>query len=95
MGSQREYYDRRLGVCGGFKLMKIEVVDSDVVYITINGRVVYIDDSTNELIIDTWDDEGLFPAVDFKLDDEFKKLIDSHKEKPTLKLVPKEDEEDE
>tara|TARA_R100001463_G_scaffold18952_2_gene46925 strand:+ start:1671 stop:1817 length:147 start_codon:yes stop_codon:yes gene_type:complete len=35
--------------------MKIEKKTEEVVYITINGKTVYIDDSTGELIINTWD----------------------------------------
>ena len=38
--------------------MQIEVKSEDCVYITINGFVYYIDDSTNEQIIDKWRDVG-------------------------------------
>ena len=34
--------------------MKIEITSNQSVYITINGYVYYIDDSTNEQIIDKW-----------------------------------------
>lgn len=34
--------------------MKIDVRSKDSVYITINGVVYYIDDSTGEQIIDKW-----------------------------------------
>ena len=34
--------------------MIIDVRTNEVVYITINDEVIYIDDSTEELIIDTW-----------------------------------------
>jgi len=34
--------------------MKIEVRSNESVYITINGYVYYIDDSTNEQIINKW-----------------------------------------
>jgi hypothetical protein len=37
--------------------MKIEKKTEEVVYITINGKTVYIDDSTGELIINAWDAE--------------------------------------
>jgi len=34
--------------------MKIEIKTKDCVYITINNFVYYIDDSTNEQIIEKW-----------------------------------------
>jgi len=34
--------------------MKIEKKTEEVVYITINGKTVYIDDSTGELVISAW-----------------------------------------
>ena len=34
--------------------MKIEVISKDAVYITINGTVYYIDDSTGERIMRKW-----------------------------------------
>jgi hypothetical protein len=34
--------------------MIIDIRDKDCVYITINGIVYYIDDSTGEQIIDKW-----------------------------------------
>ena len=34
--------------------MKIEVISKDDVYITINGIVYYIDDSTGEKIMKKW-----------------------------------------
>ena len=37
--------------------MKIEKKTDEVVYITINGKTVYIDDSTGELIVNAWDAE--------------------------------------
>ena len=37
--------------------MKIEIKSDNSLYITINGYVYYIDDSTNEQIIDKWKDE--------------------------------------
>tara|TARA_R100001443_G_scaffold17795_4_gene28365 strand:- start:10795 stop:10941 length:147 start_codon:yes stop_codon:yes gene_type:complete len=37
--------------------MKIEKTSKEAVYITINGKTVYIDDSTGELIINAWDAE--------------------------------------
>ena len=38
--------------------MIIDVRTNEVVYITINDEVIYIDDSTEELIIDTWKVDG-------------------------------------
>ena len=38
--------------------MNIDVRTNEVVYITINDEVIYIDDSTEELIIDTWKVDG-------------------------------------
>ena len=35
--------------------MVIDVRTNEVVYITINDKVIYIDYSTEELIIDTWE----------------------------------------
>ena len=35
--------------------MKIEKKSDEVIYITINGKTVYIDDSTGELIVNAWD----------------------------------------
>tara|TARA_R100001443_G_scaffold116821_1_gene138644 strand:- start:2155 stop:2274 length:120 start_codon:yes stop_codon:yes gene_type:complete len=37
--------------------MKIDVKSKDSLYITINGWTYYIDDSTNEQIIQKWKDE--------------------------------------
>jgi uncharacterized cupin superfamily protein len=37
--------------------MKIEKKTDEVVYITINGKTVYIDDSTGELIVRAWNAE--------------------------------------
>ena len=34
--------------------MKIEVINKDAVYITINGIVYYIDDSTGEKLMKKW-----------------------------------------
>lgn len=36
--------------------MKIEVRSKDCLHVELNGRVYYIDDSTNEQIIGVWDD---------------------------------------
>ena len=38
--------------------MKIEVKSENCVYITINGIVYYIDDSTGEQIIEKWKKRG-------------------------------------
>tara|TARA_B100001093_G_C26092814_1_gene703529 strand:+ start:344 stop:460 length:117 start_codon:yes stop_codon:yes gene_type:complete len=37
--------------------MKIDVRSEDCVYITINGVVYYIDDSTKEQIIEKWEEK--------------------------------------
>ena len=37
--------------------MKIDVKSKDSLYITINGWIYYIDDSTNEQIIQKWRDK--------------------------------------
>tara|TARA_B100001939_G_C16409154_1_gene391577 strand:- start:197 stop:352 length:156 start_codon:yes stop_codon:yes gene_type:complete len=39
--------------------MKIEMSSNESLYITINGWVYYIDDSTGEQIIEKWKEEGL------------------------------------
>jgi len=47
--------------------MKIEKKSDEVVYITINGKTVYIDDSTGELIVNAWNatnHEPIKPTVD-------------------------------
>lgn len=36
--------------------MKIDVRSDESLYVTINGWTYYIDDSTNEQIIDKWKD---------------------------------------
>ncbi len=38
--------------------MKIDKRSNESVYITINGWVYYIDDSTGEQIIEKWREEG-------------------------------------
>jgi len=38
--------------------MKIEVKSENCVYITINGIVYYIDDSTGEQIFEKWKERG-------------------------------------
>ena len=38
--------------------MIIDVRTNEVVYITINDTVIYIDDSTGEMIVDTWKVDG-------------------------------------
>jgi hypothetical protein len=39
--------------------MKIEVKSENCVYITINGIVYYIDDSTGEQIFEKWKERGV------------------------------------
>ena len=72
--------------------IKIEIASEESVYVTINGKVVYIDDSTEEFIVDTWTEE---PSVSFELDDDFKELLESHEDKPHLTLVSEEDKDNE
>ena len=38
--------------------MNIDVRTNEVVYITINDEVIYVDYSTEKLIIDTWKVDG-------------------------------------
>ena len=38
--------------------MKIDMISNESVYITINGWVYYIDDSTGEQIIEKWREES-------------------------------------
>ena len=38
--------------------MNIDVRTNEVVYITINDKVIYVDYSTEKLIIDTWKVDG-------------------------------------
>ena len=45
--------------------MKIEKKSDEVVYITINGKTVYIDDSTGELIVNAWETETEKPILIF------------------------------
>tara|TARA_R100001443_G_scaffold48009_3_gene60405 strand:+ start:1616 stop:1786 length:171 start_codon:yes stop_codon:yes gene_type:complete len=55
--------------------MKIDIRSKDCVYIEINNKTFYIDDSTGESIMDVWDNDdpikqiddminGLFPKED-------------------------------
>jgi len=49
--------------------MKIDIKSKDSVYITINNHTYYIDDSTNEQIIEKWNNdndfiEDLFNKID-------------------------------
>ena len=70
--------------------MIIEVKSDNVAYITTStGKIIYIDDSTDELIIDTWDMNGqpIEPLITFTPDFEIK-------DKPTLQLVKDNKEED-
>jgi len=55
--------------------MIIDVRNTDVVYITTStGKTIYLDDSTDELIIDAWDMEGqpIEPMIMFTPDFEIK-----------------------
>ena len=73
--------------------MNIEIKNTDVVYITTStGKTIYLDDSTDELIIDAWDMEGqpIEPTITFVPD------FDLNLEpKPNLTLIEgKEDDPD-
>jgi len=70
--------------------MIIDVRNTDVVYITTStGKTIYLDDSTDELIIDAWDMEGqpIEPMIMFTPDFEIK-------DKPNLTLVKEEDDDE-
>ena len=41
----------------GIGNMRIDVVDDNAVYINLNGYTYYIDDSTNEQLLEKWKDE--------------------------------------
>lgn len=73
--------------------MIIDVRNTDVVYITTStGKTIYLDDSTDELIIDAWDMEGqpIEPMIMFTPDFEIKPPIQTN-----LTLVKGEDDDDE
>ena len=42
----------------GIGNMKIDVVDDNAVYINLNGYTYYIDDSTNEQLLEKWMEEN-------------------------------------
>ena len=42
----------------GIGNMKIDVVDDNAVYINLNGYTYYIDDSTNEQLLEKWREEN-------------------------------------
>ena len=72
--------------------MIIDVRNTDVVYITTNtGKTIYLDDSTDELIIDAWDMEGqpIEPMIMFTPDFEIKPPTQTN-----LTLVKGEDDDD-
>ena len=72
--------------------MIIDVRNTDVVYITTStGKTIYVDDSTDELIVDAWDMEGqpIEPMIMFTPDFEIKPPTQT-----TLTLVKGEDDED-
>lgn len=73
--------------------MIIDVRNTDVVYITTStGKTIYLDDSTDELIIDAWDMEGqpIEPMIMFTPDFEIKPPTQTN-----LTLVKGEDDDDE
>ena len=41
----------------GIGNMRIDVVDDNAVYINLNGYTYYIDDSTNEQLLEKWKEE--------------------------------------
>ena len=41
----------------GIVNMRIDVVDDNAVYINLNGYTYYIDDSTNEQLLEKWKEE--------------------------------------
>tara|TARA_Y100001937_G_C7034314_1_gene291570 strand:- start:72 stop:356 length:285 start_codon:yes stop_codon:yes gene_type:complete len=61
--------------------MKIEQKSNDCVYITKNGWVYYIDDSTDEQIIEKWKNE--YTQEDYEM---FKKSLELSITAPTEKL---------
>jgi len=71
--------------------MIIDVRTDEVVYITINDKVIYIDDSTEELIIDTWKVDGgnVDMFVEFEMDEELFNKINKKEKKPKLSVVKK------
>ena len=72
--------------------MIIDVRNTDVVYITTStGKTIYLDDSTDELIIDAWDMEGqpIEPMIMFTPDFEIKPPTQTN-----LTLVKGEDDDD-
>ena len=72
--------------------MIIDVRNTDVVYITTStGKTIYLDDSTNELIVDAWDMEGqpIEPMIMFTPDFEIKPPTQT-----TLTLVKGEDDDE-
>ena len=42
----------------GIGNMRIDVVDDNAVYINLNGYTYYIDDSTNEQLLEKWREEN-------------------------------------
>lgn len=72
--------------------MIIDVRNTDVVYITTStGKTIYLDDSTDELIVDAWDMEGqpIEPMIMFTPDFEIKPPTQT-----TLTLVKGEDDDE-
>ena len=72
--------------------MIIDVRNTDVVYITTStGKTIYLDDSTNELIVDAWDMEGqpIEPMIMFTPDFEIKPPTQTN-----LTLVKGEDDDE-
>lgn len=72
--------------------MIIDVRNTDVVYITTStGKTIYVDDSTDELIVDAWDMEGqpIEPMIMFTPDFEIKPPTQT-----TLTLVKGEDDDE-
>ena len=48
--------------------MKIDVRSENCVYIEMNGKTFYIDDSTGESIMDVWDNDNPVDQIDDPID---------------------------
>tara|TARA_R100000458_G_scaffold50013_1_gene49961 strand:+ start:4483 stop:4701 length:219 start_codon:yes stop_codon:yes gene_type:complete len=72
--------------------MNIEIKNTDVVYVTIHNKTVYIDYSTNDLFIDCWDETGqnTEPVIGFEPDFD----LNLPEDKPNLTLVDKDEKDD-
>ena len=73
-------------------IMNIDIKNTDVVYITIHDKTIYIDYSTNDLFIDCWNETGqpTEPVVGFEPDFD----LNPPEPKPNLTLIKKEEDDD-